>query len=123
MSRYIDGFVLPVPKDRVGEYRALAEIACAVWKEHGALEYSECIGEDLHPPMEAGVRSFPEFVGAREGETVMFSWAVFESREARDAANEKIFADPRLAEAMDMENPIFECARMAWGGFSQLVHG
>ena len=126
MSGYIDGFILPVPKDRIDDYRKLAEVACAIWKEHGALEYRECVGDDLEHPPECG-RGFPAALGAKDDETIMFSWAVFESREARDAANEKIYADPRLAKAMEDaggdKGAIFDCSRMAYGGFRELVSG
>lgn len=117
---YIDGFVIPVPTDRLDDYKVLAELAAVIWKEHGALEYWECLGDDL-AAVEGGPRSFPDIAGAKEGETVMFSWAVFESREARDTANEKIMNDPRLSKMMDNDNPIFDCTRMAFGGFKPLV--
>ena len=120
MKRYVDGFVLPVPKDRIADYQAIAEIASKVWREHGALEYWECVGDDLHSEC---TRSFTEMTNATDDETVVFAWAVFESREARDAANEKIMADPRLAELMDSVNSIFDTRRMAHGGFRELVRG
>jgi len=122
MPRYIDGFIIPVPKDRVEDYRAMAEKACAVWKEHGALEYSECIGDDLDA-FEGGPMSFSKIANAAPDETIFFSWAVFESREARDKANEEIMTDPRLQDIMDPDDPVFDCKRMAFGGFSQFVHG
>ncbi|QDU36600.1 hypothetical protein Mal4_08870 [Maioricimonas rarisocia] len=118
MSRYVDGFVLPVPKDRLPEYQAMAEAASRIWKEHGALEYWECVGDDLNAE---GTRSFAEMAQAGDGETVIFAWVVFESREARDAANEKIAADPRMAELMDTEMPILDFARLAHGGFRELI--
>ena len=123
MSNYIDGFVLPIRIDRVDDYRKLAEAACAIWKEHGALEYWECIGDDLNACTDGSVRSFPDVINANDDETVMFSWAVFESREARDAANAKIFADERLSKMMEDIGPMFDCARMAHGGFRTLVRG
>lgn len=122
MKRYIDGFVLPIPKHRVPEYQAIAEAAAKLWKEYGALEYWECVGDDLNTECS---RSFPEMTKAKEDETVIFAWAVFESRQARDAANEKILADPRMAELLagltNPENPIIDFQRMAHGGFREIV--
>ncbi|NNE90204.1 MAG: DUF1428 domain-containing protein [Verrucomicrobiales bacterium] len=117
-ERYVDGFVLPLRKDRVDDYKKLAEAVLEVWKEHGALEYWECIGDDLEIE---GVRSFLDLAKCGKDETAVFAWVVFESREARDAANEKIMNDPRMLELMDTDNPIFDCARMAMGGFRGLV--
>ncbi len=123
MSRYIDGFVIPVARDRIEDYRRIAELASQVWKDHGALDYWECVGDDLEINPEDGPRSFPELAGASETETVVFAWVVFESREKRDAANEKILADPRMKDILlDPDDPIFDCKRMAYGGFKQLVH-
>ena len=124
MKRYIDGFVLPVPKQRVPEYQAIAEAASKIWKEHGALEYWECVGDDLNTEC---TRSFADMTNANDDETVIFAWAVFESRQARDEANEKIIADPRMAELMtgltNPENPIIDFQRMAHGGFKEIVRG
>ena len=119
MSRYIDGFVIPVPKDRIEEYRRMAEKAAIVWKEYGALDYWECVGDDLDVK---DMVSFPQLAQAGPDETVVFAWVVFESREHRDLANEKIMADPRLKEMMDRDKPIFDYKRMAYGGFKELVH-
>lgn len=119
MTRYIDGFVLPLPRDRVDDYRRIAEAAAEIWKEYGALEYQECIGDDLRAE---GVRSFSDLVAAGDGETVVFAWAVFESREARDAANARIMSDPRMDALVDPSHPVFDSARMAYGGFRSLVH-
>lgn len=120
MSRYIDGFVIPVPKDRVEDYRLIAEKASAIWKEHGALDYWECVGDDLDA-MEDMV-GFEQLAGTNENETVVFAWVVFESREARDEANERIMADPRMNDMMDSANQVFDSRRMAYGGFRELVH-
>ena len=120
MERYIDGFVIPVPKDRIDDYRRTAEKAAVIWKEHGALDYWECVGDDLN--QEEMTTTFPELAKAKPDETVVFAWVVFESREQRDAANEKIMADPRMKEMMDPANQAFDCKRMAYGGFKQLVH-
>jgi uncharacterized protein YbaA (DUF1428 family) len=119
MSRYVDGFVIPVPKDRIEDYRRVAEQAAAVWKEYGALDYWECVGDDLDVK---DMVSFRQLAQAGPEETVIFAWVVFESREHRDRANEKIMADPRLKEMMDPNRPIFDYRRMAYGGFQELVH-
>ena len=120
MAHYVDGFVLPVPRDRLDEYKRVAEAAAVIWKEHGALDYWECVGDDLTTEC---TRSFKDMTNATDDETVIFAWAVFESREARDAANEKIMADPRMADIVNPEKPIFDCQRMAHGGFRELVRG
>lgn len=119
MNRYIDGFIIPIPTSRIEEYRLVAEQAAIIWKDHGALDYWECIGDDMDVK---GTMSFPQLTNINPDETVIFSWVVFESREARDKANEAIFTDPRMKEIMDLSNPIFDCKRMAYGGFKQLVH-
>ena len=118
MKCYVDGFVLPIAKDRIADYQAIAETASQVWKDHGALEYWECVGDDLDTECS---RTFTDMTNAADDETVIFAWVVYESREARDAANEKIVADPRMAEIMDPENSIFDVRRMAHGGFRELV--
>lgn len=120
MSRYIDGFVIPVPKNRMDEYQLVAEKAAKIWKEHGALDYWECVGDDMDVKE---VLTFPQLTNAKPDEAVVFAWVVFESREARDAANAKIYEDPRMHELMNTSNPIFDCKRMAYGGFNELVHG
>jgi uncharacterized protein YbaA (DUF1428 family) len=120
MKRYIDGFVLPIPKQRVAEYQAIAEAAAKIWKEHGALDYWECLGDDLHTDCS---RTFTDMTGAKDDETVIFAWAVFESRAALDAANERIMADPRMNDLVDPKNPPFDVKRMAHGGFTELVRG
>ena len=120
MNRYIDGFVIPVPKNRIEDYRLVAEKAAKIWKEHGALDYWECVGDDMDVK---DILSFPQLANAKPDETIVFSWVVFESREARDAANAKIFEDPRMTEMMDASNQVFDSKRMAYGGFNELVHG
>jgi uncharacterized protein YbaA (DUF1428 family) len=121
MGRYIDGFVIPVAKDRIEEYRRIAEKAALVWRECGALDYWECVGDDLDGE-DMCHASFPLLVQAGPDETVIFAWAIFESREHRDLANEKIMADPRVKEMMDRDKPLFDYKRMAHGGFMELVH-
>lgn len=122
MAHYIDGFVLPIPRDRLNEYKRVVEAVAEIWKEHGALDYLEYVGDDL---ILEGTRSFTDLVAATEDETIVFGWVVFDSRKARDLANEKVAADPRMADLIDPlidpSNPVFDAKRMAYGGFQSLV--
>lgn len=118
MAHYVDGFVLPVPRDLLGEYKRVAEAAAGIWKEHGALDYCECVGDDLQ---REGTRSFTDLVAATEDEAIVFGWVTFDSREARDLANEKVAADPRMADLVESSNSGFVARRMAYGGFESLV--
>ena len=118
MFHYVDGFVFPVPRDRLSEYKRVAEAAAEIWKEHGALDYCEYVGDDLKLE---GTRSFTDLVAATEDETIVFGWVVFDSREARDLANEKVAADPRMADLVATSNSGFDAKRMAYGGFQPLV--
>jgi len=118
MEKYVDGFLIPLAKDKIGEYRAIAETAREVWKEHGALEYRECIGDDLEVE---GMVSFLKAAGATEGETVVFSWIVYESKAHRDKVNAAVMADPRIKDMCTPESSPFDVARMAYGGFRILV--
>ena len=118
MAHYIDGFVLPIQRDRLNEYKRLAEAVAEIWKEHGALDYREYVGDDLRLE---GTRSFTDLVAATEDEIIVFGWVVFDSRETRDLANEKVAADPRMAELIDSSNSGFDARRMAYGGFRPLV--
>ena len=115
---YIDGFVVPVPKQNLAAYRRLARKAGAVWREHGALHYVECLADDVKP---GKVTSFPQAVKLKPDEVVVFSWIVYASRRDRDRINKKVMADPRLA---DMANPKalpFDGKRMFWGGFKPMI--
>ena len=115
---YVDGFVLPVPIANLAAYRGIAKKAGAVWKEYGALEYHECVADD----MQAGkLTSFPQSVKLKEGETVVFAWIVYKSRKDRDRINAKVMADPRLASMMDGKAMPFDSKRMFWGGFKTMV--
>ena len=118
MAQYIDGFVFPIPRDRLNDYTRLAQTVAEIWKEHGALDYVECVGDDM--TLE-GTRSFTDLVAATEDETIVFGWVVFDSREARDLANEKVAADPRMADLIDSSNSGFDAKRMVYGGFRSLV--
>ncbi len=118
MSNYIDGFVLCIPTDKLTEYTALATQAGAIWREHGALEYHECAADDMNAH---DMISFTDMAKAKPNEIVIFSWAVFRSREHRDETNTKIMADPRLAQICPATANIFDCKRMAFGGFKSIV--
>ncbi|WP_394846222.1 DUF1428 domain-containing protein [Pendulispora brunnea] len=115
---YVDGYVLAVPKSNVEKYREVASIAGRVWREHGALEYRECVAEDVKP---GELTSFPQSVLLKPDETVIFAWIVFESRAKRDEINAKVMNDPRLKDLMSEENPICDMKRMIFGGFETLV--
>lgn len=117
MARYVDGYVLPVPKAKVEDYRRLAQEAGEVWRDHGALEYVECVAEDVEPGQ---VTSFPQAVKLQDDETVVFAWIIFESREQRDRVNAAVRKDPRIANKAGTSMP-FDGKRMFWGGFDVLV--
>ncbi len=115
---YVDGFVVPVPKRNLAAYRRMARKAGRVWREHGALEYVECVADDVKP---GKITSFPQSVKLKPGETVVFSWIVYKSRRQRDRINAKVMKDPRLAKMMDPKGMPFDGMRMFWGGFRTLV--
>ena len=118
MGHYVDGFVTPVPKRRVNDYKRLARKAGKVWREHGALDYVECIADDVS----VGKRtSFPRSVKLRPDEVVWFSYIVYKSRRDRDRIMKKVMADPRLADMMDPKDMPFDGKRMFWGGFRTVV--
>ena len=117
MAQYIDGFALPIPRDRLGAYERLSEAVAEIWKEHGALDYREFAGDDMKLE---GTRPFMDALAATEDEAIVFGWVVFESREARDLANEKVAADPRMADLIGSSNTGFDASRMAYGGFRPL---
>ena len=116
--KYVDGYVLPVPKKNLAAYRRMAQKAGKVWREHGALEFRECVGDDLKVKMAA---SFPHTIKLKKGEVVVFSWIVFKSRAHRDSVNAKVMKDPRLAKMMDMKSMPFDSKRMVYGGFKTIV--
>jgi uncharacterized protein YbaA (DUF1428 family) len=115
MAHYVDGFVLPLPKRNLDAYRRIARKAGKIWREHGALEYRECVAEDVQM---GEVTSFPRSVQLKRGETVVFSWIVFKSRAHRDRVNAKVMKDPRLADMMDPNAMPFDGKRMIYGGFN-----
>jgi uncharacterized protein YbaA (DUF1428 family) len=118
MAHYVDGFILPVPKRNLNAYRRMARKAGKIWREHGALEYRECVAEDLHT---GEITSFPSSVQLKRGETVVFSWIVFKSRAHRDRVNAKVMKDPRVAGMMDSKAMPFDGRRMIYGGFNVVI--
>ena len=122
LNNYIDGFVLPVPRIHLNEYRSVAEKVAEIWKEYGALAYFEYVGDDL--TLE-GTRSFIQTVDAKEDEAIVFGWVVFPSKETRDRANKQVPADPKMVEFVtpltDSTRLIFDASRMVYGGFQPLV--
>ena len=118
MARYVDGFVLPLPKRNIDAYRRIARKAGKIWREHGALEYRECVADDVNV---GEVTSFPRSVQRKRNETVIFAWIVFKSRAHRDRVNAKVMSDPRLADMMDATDMPFDGKRMVYGGFDVIV--
>jgi len=118
MAHYVDGYVLPVPKKNLQTYRRIAQKAGKIWREHGALDYRECVGDDL--AVKWGV-PFPRQMKLKPGETVVFSYIVYKSRAHRDGVNAKVMKDPRLAAMMDESSMPFDCKRMVYGGFKTIV--
>jgi uncharacterized protein YbaA (DUF1428 family) len=114
--RYVDGFVIPLPKKNVQAYRRIALKAGKIWREYGALEFRECVGDDLAVK---GMVPFARRIKLKPGETVVFSWIVFKSRAHRDRVNAKVMKDPRLD--MDPKSMPFDVKRMLYGGFKVLV--
>lgn len=114
---YVDGFVIPIPKGKLPAYKKIAQKACKVWMEHGALSYMECVGDDLAP--KGMIMTFPKMAKAKPGETVLFSWIVYKSKKHRDSVNAKVMKDPRIA---GMKGPMpFDMKRMSYGGFKPIV--
>ncbi len=118
LAKYIDGFALPIPRDHLNEYKHLVESISEIWKEHGAIDYKEYISDDLKL---AGTLSFIDLLDAEQDDAIIFGWVVFDSREARDLANEKVAADPRVVELVASSNSGFDPKRMAYGGFELLA--
>ena len=116
--RYVDRFVIPIPKKNLKAYFQMAKKAGAIWREHGALEYRECAGDDLSIK---DLLPFPRLAKVKNGETVVFSWIVFKSREHRNRVNAKVIKDPRLAAICDPKSMPFDVRRMAYGGFKVVV--
>ena len=117
MAKYVDGFVIAVPKNKIDAYRRIARKAGEIWKEYGALEFRECVGDDLN--IKFGV-PFPKLAKTKRGETVVFSWIVYKSRAHRDRVNAKVMQDKRISGMNEKDMP-FDCKRMTWGGFKTIV--
>ena len=115
---YVDGYVVPVPTKNVDAYRAMATKCGAIWREHGALQFHECIADDVKP---GKLTSFPQSVNLEPEETVIFSWIVYESRAHRDEVNDKVMKDPRMAEMLNPASMPFDGKRMIYGGFEVLI--
>ena len=118
MGHYVDGFVIPIPERNSAAYRRIARKAGKVWREHGALDYVECIADDVKPGKHT---SFPQSVKLKPGEAVWFSYIVYKSRRHRDQVLAKVMKDPRLAKMMDPKAMPFDGKRMFWGGFKVAV--
>jgi uncharacterized protein YbaA (DUF1428 family) len=115
---YVDGFVVAVPEKNLAAYKRMARRSGRIWREHGALEYVECLADDVQP---GKVTSFPQAVKLKPGEVVVFSWIVYKSRRDRDRINKLVMSDPRLADMMDPKSLPFDGKRMFWGGFKKIV--
>ena len=118
MMNYVDGFVIPVPKKNVKKYATIAQKAGKLWMEHGAIDYFECVADDVKP---GKVTSFPQSVKLKKDEVVFFSWITYKSRKHRDEVLKNVMADPRLAKICTPETMPFDGKRMFWGGFTPMV--
>lgn len=118
MALYVDGFVIPVPKKKIDVYRRMATKAAKVWREHGALDYKECVGDDLDTKM---AMPFTKGIKSKAGETIVFSWITYKSRAHRDKVNAKVMKDPRISAMCDPKDMPFDCTRMLYGGFKVMV--
>ncbi len=115
---YVDGFVVPVPTKNIDAYREMSQKCGAIWREHGALQFRECIADDVKP---GKWTSFPQSVDLKDDEMVVFSWIVYTSRAQRDAVNDKVMSDPRMADMMDPAKLPFDGKRMIYGGFEMMI--
>ncbi|MBN8550844.1 MAG: DUF1428 domain-containing protein [Deltaproteobacteria bacterium] len=115
---YVDGYLLPIPKKNIKAYAKVAKVAGKVWKEHGALDYKECVGDDMKTAF--GI-PFPKTMKLKAGEVAVFSYIVFKSRAHRNSVNKKVMKDPRILESMQGAPIPFDCKRMVYGGFKVLV--
>lgn len=125
--KYVDGYVLVVPEANLAAYRKMAEEGAKLWKKYGALDYIEAVGQDLDPDANAEMKrgTFPAMAGAKPGETIIFSYILFESRQHRDEVNARVMADPSMAPPAELEGQKmpFDLSRMAYGGFEVIVEG
>jgi uncharacterized protein YbaA (DUF1428 family) len=115
---YVDGFVITIPKKNLAAYRKMAAKSGKIWREYGAVEYFECVGDDLNVKM--GM-PFPRLAKAKAGETVLFSWIVYKSKAHRNSVNKKVMKDPRIQGMCDPNNMPFDMKKMSYGGFKVLV--
>jgi uncharacterized protein YbaA (DUF1428 family) len=120
MPHYVDGFVIPLPKKKLDAYRRMATKASKIWREYGALDYKECVGDDLNTEM---AMPFTKGIKSKPDETIVFSWIVYKSKAHRDKVNAKIMKDPRIAAMCDGKDMPFDCKRMLYGGFKVIVSG
>ncbi len=118
MGKYVDSFLIPVPKTKLNEYQEMAQLSAKVWKEHGAIDYFECLADDA--PL-GEVTSFPRSVNLKDDEIVVFACITYKDREHRDQVNKKSMEDPRLSEMMDFTKLPFDGKRMIWGGFKSFI--
>ncbi len=118
MPEYVDGFVLVVPKKKLAVYKKMARAAKKIWMEYGALDYRECVGEELKVKM--GL-PFHKLVSAKPSDAVIFAWITYKSKKHRDAVNKKVMADKRIENMCDPDNPPFDMKRFSYGGFETLV--
>ncbi len=116
---YVDGYVVPVPKKKLQAYRTMARKAGKLWKEYGALEYVECVADDVKPGKHT---SFPQSVKLKPGEIVIFSYVVYKSRAHRNSVNKKVMNDPRMQKMCDPKSMPFDGKRMFWGGFKSIIN-
>ncbi len=116
--RYVDGFILPVPKKNITKYKKMAKLSGKVWRDHGAIDYVECMADDVKP---GKITSFPQSVKLKKGEVVFFSWATYKSKAHRNQVMKKVMSDPRLADFMDPKKMPFDGMRMFWGGFTPVI--
>lgn len=118
MAKYVDSFIIPVPTDKIDEYKKLAVLSSEIWRGHGALDYFECIADDA--PF-GEITSFPRSVNLLENETLIFACITYKDREHRDEVNKKSMEDPRLSDMFDAKNLPFDGKRMIWGGFQSFL--
>lgn len=115
---YVDGFVLPIPRSKIGAYKKMAKLAGKIWLEHGAIDYVECIADDVK---KGKVTSFPQSVKLKKGEVVFFSWATYKSKSDRNRVMKKVMEDPRMEAYSDPDAMPFDGMRMFWGGFKPMI--
>ena len=118
MGKYVDSFIVAVPKKNLDEYKRIANISADLWMDHGAIDYVECIADDVSV---GELTSFPRSVNLEEGEVVIVAYITYENKSHRDEVNKKVFEDPRMGEAIDIKNLPFDGKRMIIGGFETFL--